>query len=705
MPANRHLYPVVLANFLTLLPSAVFALNSSDDNPFWDIPLEQLSQISVTTLASGTQTPLDKAASVVTVFTEDDIEAMGATDINHVLESVPGLHINYSEQALFPKYVFRGVTSTYNQQALLMINGVPLTSLILGSRSNVWGGMPVKAISRIEVIRGSGSALYGAEAFSGIINIETKDHTEIANEAGVRVGSFDTKGGWLEATTSENGIHASLVIEYQRTDGWDETVEQDAQTNFDRIFGTNASLAPESINSGVRQRDLRTELSSDQWVWRAGFQQRSDLETGPGVAEALDANGEFSSERFNTDFTHYFEDALVEHHQLEIRASYYRANQKPESNVELFPPGAFGGAFPEGLIGNPGYKEEQARLDVKSVYQGFSLHRIQLGAGGFWGDLYDVSESKNFNPDFSPKAEGVVDVSSNPAEVWMREEERHSWYVFAQDEWQLDARWALTTGVRFDHYSDFGSTANPRLALVWATTDTITSKFLYGRAFRAPSFNDLYSENNPVVLGNNGLEPETIDSYELVLNHEISPQLQYTLNLFYYEIDDFISGVSVPDDPRQMFDNSGERKAYGGEYEINYQSSEAVLIHANYAYQKSIDRETDSDVGEAPNHQLYARVRWNFMPEWHLTAQANWVGEQKRVDGDTRDPVDDYTTVDFTLRRLNIWDKVDCSFTVRNLFNEQVRSPSLWSFPSASIVEDIPMAGINMTGELSYSFD
>ncbi|WP_300500310.1 Plug domain-containing protein, partial [Marinobacter sp.] len=82
------------------------------DDSLWDIPLEELGQIRVVSIASGTETPLDKAAAITSVINADDIAAMGATDLDQVLETVPGLHVNHSDQGFSPKYVFRGITSS-----------------------------------------------------------------------------------------------------------------------------------------------------------------------------------------------------------------------------------------------------------------------------------------------------------------------------------------------------------------------------------------------------------------------------------------------------------------------------------------------------------------------------------------------------------------------------------------------------------------
>ena len=111
-----------------------------------------------------------------------------------------------------------------------------------------------------------------------------------------------------------------------------------------------------------------------------------------------------------------------------------------------------------------------------------------------------MTESKNFYADFSPRPNGVEDVSDTD-EVFMPEADRESYFVYVQGVVQMAPDWELTAGGRFDDYTDIGSTTNPRLALVWSTSLNLTTKFLYGRAFRAPSFAELLTLNNPVALG------------------------------------------------------------------------------------------------------------------------------------------------------------------------------------------------------------
>jgi len=690
----------------------------ASDDGLWDMSLEELGQVRVVSLATGSETPLDKAAAVATVITADDITAMGATDIDQVLETVPGLHVNRSNQTYAPKYTFRGITSLLNPQTLMLVNGIPITTAAIGNRGNVWGGMQIKSIAKIEVIRGPGSALYGADAFAGVINIVTKGKQDInGTQAGIRVGSFNTKAGWVQTGFSTaNDFDIGFSLEYQTTDGQDEQVDQDIQSALDGAFGTSASLAPGGVHTGVKSTDMRLDVKKDNLRLRVGYQGRFNLENGPGLSESLDPDGQFESDRINTDLSYLFKEVIPDL-DIESRVSYFYNTQEVAKGSVLFPPGTGWpdltatppgsqlAVFNDGIIGEPEYREEQARFDLSTVYRGVDNHRIRVGAGYFWGDLYETKEKKNFDvvftplgPLLQPKAGGLVDVTDTD-EVFLPEKERTSYHLFAQDEWQFSDNWQLVTGVRYDDYSDFGDTVNPRAALIWATTDSITTKLLYGRAFRAPSIAELFVTSNPVVLGNPELGPETIDTYELAISQQVNREWLYSVNLFYYTIDDYID--FVPSAGGNIAQNIGERTGKGGEFELQYDPTTDLRLLANYAYQRATDDNNDKLVGESPNHQLYGRTEWTFMPQWQASLQANWVGEQKRATNDSRTtPVDDYVTVDVTLRKQNVIDRLDATLMVNNIFDEEVFEPSA----AGGLPGDYPMAGISIFGELAYNF-
>ena len=184
--------------------------------------------------------PIDKAPAVVTVITAQDIKSMGATNITQALETVPGLHVSTHYQVGIPLFNFRGIFTEFNAQVLIMVNGVPINTLFTGSPDLVWKGMAVEAISRIEVIRGPGSAIYGADAFAGVINVITKTSAELkGTESGFRLGSFNTQDAWLTSGGTLGEFYTAFSLQYHKTDGHGATLESDAQTPLDAFYGTN----------------------------------------------------------------------------------------------------------------------------------------------------------------------------------------------------------------------------------------------------------------------------------------------------------------------------------------------------------------------------------------------------------------------------------------------------------------------------------
>ncbi len=707
------LIPLYIALASSLVVSEV-AIASGD---LWDMSLDDLGKIRVTSIASGTQTPLDKAAAIATVITEDDITAMGATSIDQVLETVPGLHVTRSSQTYFPKYIIRGITSTFNPQTLMLINGIPITTLFTGDRGHISGGeMPIKSIARIEVIRGPGSALYGADAFSGVINIVTKQHDDInGTKTGARVGSFGTQSVWLEHGGSYHNVDVGFTLEAETTNGFKKTVEYDAQTAVDKdpvlqaMFGAPpASLAPGLTNNMKDAIEARLDIAHDNSLLRVGYQGRYDVGSTVGYAEALDPSSRVSSQRYNLDYTYTLKE-LTPDLDIENRVSYYRNTQEVQTNILLFPKGGGAGFFPNGFIGNPGYKEENARVDLSGLFKGINNHLMRFGTGFTWDDMFEVTETKNFmvafqpngSPVFLPRPSGMVENVTDTPEVYLPESQRTNHYVFVQDEWKFAPNWQATTGIRYDHFSDFGDTTNPRLALVWATTDKITTKLLYGKAFRAPSFVELFVTSNPLTLGNINLKPETIDTYELALSHQLSSQFLYTANIYRYNIKDFIT--FVPQVGGAKAQNVGELQGHGIELEADYSPFYNLRFLVNFAYQQATDTKTDADVGDAPNKEIYARSEWTVAPDWHFDSQITWVGKQKRVAGDARAALSDYTTVDLTLRKQEVINGVELALSVRNLFDADVREPSTGG-AVVNIPNDYPMAGRSVYAEVQYQF-
>lgn len=673
-------------------------------------------------IATGTQQPLSKAPAVASVITAEDIKAMGATDIDEALETVPGLHVARDKTGYNPIYTFRGVYSGFNSQVLVLINGIPITNLFVGNRSEIWGGMPVQAVARIEVVRGPGSAVYGADAFAGVINIITKTKRDInGTEAGGRVGSFDTYDGWVLHGDTWAGFDVAATVEYHGTNGPQRIIDADSQTLFDGLFGSQASLAPGPVNLQRDNLDARLDLSRDHWRFRGGLQHRGNWGNGAGVAQALDPNNRYGSDRWNADLT-YRNAEFAENWDVTAQMSYFDTSQVVERNLVLFPPGTrlpigangqvdFANpqglvTFPNGYIGNPENRERHARANVSGAYTGFDSHTVRLGAGFNYDNLYQVRVSQNFGLDPAtgnpiPFMPGIplIDVSGTSSS-YLPTSERKDTFFFVQDEWQLANDWQLTGGLRYDSYSDFGGTANPRAALVWETRYDLTSKLMYGSAFRAPNFSEMYIVNNPDSLGNPHIKPETMDTVELAFDYRPRDTLRLGFNLFHYWWKNMIRYVPNANAPTSSTaQNAGNQTGYGGELEAEWQAFDTLKLLGNYAYQQSTDDTFNHDAGNAPHHQVYLRANWEFLPNWQLSPQAKWIIDRDRMLADVRPDIADYTWVDLTLRRKRLAKHWEMAFSIRNVFDADAREPS-----SSAIPNDLPLAGRSFYGEIRVNF-
>ena len=671
-------------------------------------------------IATGYKQPVSKAPAVASVITAQDIRRIGATDIDEILGTVPGLHVSRNPQGYNPIYTFRGIYSGYNPQVLMLVNGIPLTNLFTGNRSNAWVGMPVEAINRIEIIRGPGSAVYGADAFAGVINIITEGGDTITeNELMARYGSHNTRELSAKFRKKWEHSHVGFILEGKTTDGQNETIAADLQSYLDGIAGTSASLAPGAVNLGRETLDARLDYRYKNFVFRGGYQGRYNAQSGAGVAQALDPHAEFASERINFDLTYSIPSLFTDSLSAVVSASFLDVTQEVDENALIFPPGSTGsffdengqplfGLFPDGVVGSPEIYERHSRFNAAFHYVGLNDHDLTFGAGYYYGDLYRVKEKKNYctdedSCDFILPAGGIVDVSDTPF-VFLQEGDRKNHYFYIQDVYTLANDWQLTAGLRYDEYSDFGHTLNPRLALVWSTSRNLTTKFLYGEAFRAPAFAETRAINNPTALGNPNLKAETLRSYELIFDYKVNYDLDFIFNTFYYEWEDIIQFVPEADGGTSTAQNAGKQTGYGIELESKWSVTPSLAFSANFAWQESTNKATDSDVANAPGKKIYVQSHWEFMPNTSLNLQANWVMDRKREISDTRSRVDDYILVDLTLRRKNLWGNLEAAILIKNLFDEDAREPTPNGFPVPAIPDDLPLAGRSLFGEIRYQF-
>ncbi|MBI4692771.1 MAG: TonB-dependent receptor [Gammaproteobacteria bacterium] len=658
-------------------------------------------------IATGAPRTVRRAPAVTSVVTAGDIAAMGATTLDEVVGAIPGVHVSRAAVRYAPLFVMRGVGGggQVGPDVLVLRDGVPMTTSYNGDTGAGWGfGIPVENIARIEVIRGPGSALYGADAFAGVINVITKTAADTpGTEFGVRGGTLGTWNAWGQYGGQLGPVAAAAYVRVGGTEGLDRRIGADAQTQNDKRFHTHASLAPGQVNTGHDDYDASVNLSYGHWLVRGGFLRRDHAETGAGVSSALDPSSWGRVDEFTADVG-WSSNEILDNWNLGITGSFLEYDFEIPTNLMLYPAGAriAGRNFPNGMVGGPNHWEHQFRFSGFAEYAGWRDHQWRAGAGHDLLEIYKTRTYKNFllNPAGVPIPTGPV-MEYSAIQPFVRPHERDVDYFYVQDEWQFARDWGLTAGLRHDRYSDAGTTTNPRVALVWDTTLTLTTKLLYGCAFRAPSFNEQFGIN-PVASGNPALAPEEVETLEAVVLWHPSDTAQLSFNVFRFRMDNLIRLVTNPAPaPGSTFQNIGSVEGTGLELEGRWDYSRALHFTGSYSLQRAEDLATHQDAGYAPRHDVYARAEWRHASGWNVDGQLNYIGDRRRTKGDARPGVPDYTTVDFTVRNSPTRYGWQLSFSLRNVFDADVREPSL---APGLIPNDLPQAGRSSYVQATYRF-
>ncbi|TPQ27937.1 TonB-dependent receptor [Methylomonas koyamae] len=676
--------------WLTLISQAAHADKSMND--LLDMSPAELANISVT-IASGTSKPIAQSAAVTSVITAEQIAAMGATDLHEVLETVPGMHVTIQPVTNDYSYTMRGIRNETNSEVLLMING---TRFSLPYQGTHMAGMimPVENIQRVEVIRGPGSALYGADAFAGVINIVTKKAADIDGfNVGARGGNADTKSAWGQYGGKWQGwdVAGSLQYSHNGVDP-DRIIKADAQSQIDQLLSTRASLAPGPMQTQNERWNGHLNLQRKHWDLGFWAFNESDYGFRSGAFGALDNRGKGNGSNYLADIRYSTEDDFQDW-ELQAHASFLHTDVS--ADIYGFPPGsilpldASGNVtgqpalinalvpFPNGLRFVAGFKNTVPSFELTSIYKGFSNHIIRMIAGFRYEEL-NTEEARNYGAGITSLGGPLQNLTGTPF-TFLDDQHRDIWSTAFQDEWQFAPDWHLTTGLRFDHYSDFGSTLNPRAALVWDVNEQFTSKLLYGQAYRAPSFLEQYQQNSTLFLGNPSLSPETIATTELAFDYHPSKTLRTALNLYHYEIHDLISGP-IASSTTLTEQNTPGQDGYGSEFEWDWKFLPDWNLRGNYAWQFARNEATHTRVSNVPEHHVYSALAWNFLPKWQIQTQINWIGHRLSSPGDTR-LLKDYETLDLTLNAKKLMGYLDLTASARNLLDSDGTEPATASYP------------------------
>ncbi len=690
---------------LILLPVAVaFAATGAEEKLQTDEGLEMLLFMDVPEVitATLTQQSIITAPSTISVITEEQIHQMGLRTLADALNKVPGITLKrsfFGEELI----ILRGIqpSTLSNDKFKFMIDGHTIAEPLYGFFENIFK-YSLENVKQVEIIRGPGSSLYGTNAYTGVINIITKKPSEIdGTRIDAKIESFDTTRVDLATAKKEGDFGWKVTGSYLKTDGHEKDIERDV------LFGTPISIAPGKMGTDFDRKNANLYLEWDKLNLTFNYVD-NDQETPIPVTGFLTQNGENALWNY-WDFVGKYEIDLSDTIKLRPTAHYDRMEHETKSQVIpngfVIPLDIDGDGdiefFPNGANANWGYKGYNLGADLVLDWKVSDNNQLLLGIFAEKMETNDTFLKSSIHPLFLFNLDSVVDVSATAN--WNEDADREIGGFFFQDEWNMNEDWNLILGGRYDDFSDFGITFNPRGGLVWDFNKKGgVVKFLYGSAFKAPTFTQLRNQNNPILLGNRDLDPETLDSFETTFSYIFGGKLQTNIALYSVETDKQIkpSPILSFGIPGTQYVNSDGVKSRGLELDAKYVFMEKSYLFGSYTYTDAEDKATGETSGLIPENTGTLGINVHFAERWNWNINAELIGEIPREVGDSRSDLDATATVDNTLRIENIRG-FDIYFSVYNLFDEDVFSASNTLTEKFS---DLPRAGRVYAAGATYKF-
>jgi iron complex outermembrane receptor protein len=533
-------------------------------------PEELLFQeIPVVVTSTRTEQSILDVPNAVTVITAEDIQASGATTIEELLQTVPGLELMRMSVSDL-NVSARGFNNPASSSVLAMIDGRSIYADFFGVVQ--WDALDVtlQEIERIEVIRGPGSVLYGANALLGTINIITKHPRELS-ALYMRTGlGSETSLVTMTAAQATDQAAAKASIQY-------ETRDHFRNTTIDSSMNTIVPLGHDRDETGLRARlfnatlDYRLDDETELSLSGGQVRVRGDLYTGVGTHE-------FEGPRYygKIDFRHgpwTFQGFL---------------------NLLDYDVGVAPTVFPVG----PPASFRSSR--IKSSTLDLELQRAHSSS------RHDMLWGVNFRRV----------VTNSPAIFGSRESEA-LYAVFLQDELRVTDSITAFLGIRADKHPKSGLNVSPRVGLVARMGEKTRLRLAWSRSFRNPTTVENYASYplpnsalplTVLVQGNDDVDPSWTTAFEIGLRMKPHRRLVTQLDLFYNVLEDFRTFTMVSAGPPTTvlsYRNQGSTNAWGGELGFELDVCPSLHGFASYSFQSA----NGPFEGATPRHKASVGVR------------------------------------------------------------------------------------------------
>lgn len=597
------------------------------------LSLDALLDINVTTVSKKSER-LNEAAAAVYVLTADDIRRSGARSIPDALRLVPGVQVSQVDAHSWSVSA-RGFNSLVSDKLEVLMDGrslyTPLFSGVYWDAQNVL----LEDIDRIEVVRGPGGTLWGANAVNGVINIITKPAAE-------------TQGGYVEA-----GVGTERHFVGMRSGGELGTTAHYRvyAMAYDRDNQVLADNADPSLRSSLNGRDQARD-SAD--MAKVGF--RSDW--APSAVNDFTVQADYydGSELDNQN---------VAGTTMPVETTASGWNLLGRWNRKL----SSGGNFSLQIYFDQSERDTPLTLEEKretwdiDFHHSFSQEIFSLQHNIVWGGNYRRSDDETVG----------IAISFIPAERSLE-----TTGIFLQDTIGFyNDRVKLTIGSKFEDNDFTGNEVQPNARLAWVIDEDRTLWGAVSRAVRIPNRFDTGLSANGFTLGNPNLKAEEVLAYEIGYRWRVRENLSVDSALFYNDYDNLRTLETPPEPPFFFIDNKQRAKSYGLEVTTQWQVNPQWNLKAGYSYLKiDVTKDSDStDVGSTaslnPENQFFLLSSWQVNSSLEFNSVIRYVDELPN-DLVSNQKVPAYTELDLRLA-WKPYEELELSLNGRNLIEDSHR--------------------------------
>ncbi|MBT1704055.1 TonB-dependent receptor plug domain-containing protein [Chryseosolibacter indicus] len=520
----------LMAGLLLVTGTSAFSQEQKDSTDLYALSLEELLSIKVIS-STKTEVSIQKAPSVVRLFTKDDISKMGFQTLRDLLDQIPGFE-NQEYRAGHQLTWIRGVQARYNNKVLLLIDGVPIRDSYYGN-FNVDEMIPIEIVERVEVINGPGSVLYGTNSFAGVISITTKQE---GRSLSAEAGSFNTYRVNGQYSIKGLFVNANLL----ESDGFSPDFNSDG-----KVREHDQSVSNKSIMASYNRNGL--ELTGSYTKYAYPYKYR-------------DSKGDYSFERTPV-----------------YGSAAYTIKTSTNSSLKL-----------HGFYNSYGFNIEKTKYKNATSNEIKEIATEELNSSLYGGSAeYFMSFSKNeLLAGVSLLADHADDIhalvtNTEGASVNIRKDmiqggkgtfTRSNLGFFLQDTYSINSKIDLTGGVRYDVLSDFENQFNYRIGLTGSFNKNWYGKALFGTAYRIPS----YREYIDVISYNNQLKPEELRTIEAQIGYA-SNKMDINLTVYNNYYTNFINEVVVD----SIQDGAGAVREVDDEVSFNFDNRSITGLELN----------------------------------------------------------------------------------------------------------------------------